>query len=461
MKHTDFGADANGKPYTIELGANWITGPGNNTGVENPVWSFAKQVNLAVGDQYYESMLSYDAKGANNYTDQVVDFTDNFYPILDQDAGIILQNNYQTKSARAGLLYNGWRSLGDPIRKAIEWFQWDFYFAMAPEETDYVWGIVNSNATFNGFSDQDFLCVDQRGFNTWLKNEAAKFLKPNDTRLLLNTIVTNITYTDSGVTILNQDGSCVEADYAITTVSLGVLQNDVITFEPDLPEWKISGITTFAMATYTKLFFQWDEAWWPQDKQFFIYADPAQRGYYTLWQSLSVDGFLPGSNILFATLTGQQAYRAEGQDDETTKAEGMAVLRSMFPDINIPEPSAFTYPRWTTNPWTYGSYSNWPVGTTLEMHEDLRANVGRLYFAGEHTSSEYFGYLHGAWFEGREAGERIAGKITGECRNAIGGCGDYTIHDALYGTTDFSDVNASNGVFASPFYVAPVINGTD
>jgi polyamine oxidase len=150
----------------------------------------------------------------------------------------------------------------------------------------------------------------------------------------------------------------------------------------------------------------------------------------------------------------EQSYRIEAQDDEITKAEGMAVLREMFPNITIPDPIAFTYPRWTTNPWTYGSYSNWPAGTTLEMHQNLRANVGRLYFAGEATSAEYFGFLHGAWFEGQEAGLRIAGEITGNCLNTETNCGDYKKYKILRGTTERDEYNAFNGMGADPFFVA-------
>lgn len=58
--------------------------------------------------------------------------------------------------------------------------------------------------------------------------------------------------------------------------------------------------------------------------------------------------------------------------------------------------------------WSYGSYSNWPVGMTMERHQNLRANVDRLWFAGEATSAKYFGFMHGAWFEGRDAGYRIS-----------------------------------------------------
>lgn len=53
---------------------------------------------------------------------------------------------------------------------------------------------------------------DDRGFNAFIKGEASTFLTHNDPRLLLNTIVTNISYSDDVVKIYNQDGSCESID---------------------------------------------------------------------------------------------------------------------------------------------------------------------------------------------------------------------------------------------------------
>ena len=181
---------------------------------------------------------------------------------------------------------------------------------------------------------------------------------------------------------------------AITTFSLGVLQNDVVEFDPPLPRWKQEAIDQFQMGTYTKIFLQFNETFWPTDTQYFLYADPDRRGYYPIWQSLSTSGFLPGSNIIFVTVVDDESYRVEAQTDEQTKAEALEVLRKMFPDVDVPEPIDFMYPRWSLEPWVHGSYSNCPVGVTLEMHQNLRANIDRLWFASEANSAEYYGFLH-------------------------------------------------------------------
>lgn len=205
------------------------------------------------------------------------------------------------------------------------------------------------------------------------------------------------------MTVTLSDGSCVTADYAICTFSLGVLQNDVVTFEPPLPAWKQAGIEGMEMGTYTKIFLQFPpEAdgsfFWEHGPnagtEYFLYADPVGRGWYPVWQSLTAPGFIPGSGIFFVTVVYSQSYIAEQQDDETTKGEVIAVLRSMFGQ-EIPDPVDFMYPRWSLEPWSFGSFSNWPPGLSLETHQNLRANLERLWFAGEATSVGYFGWLQG------------------------------------------------------------------
>ena len=453
MRHTDFGADAAGNPYVVELGANWISGTGTPNGPENPVWTFAKQSNLKSTYSNLSNIATYDETGASDYMD-LFDEWDEKATIAEQLAGTILTENRQDVSYRALESLSGWKNKRDPKREAIEWWIVDWDAAARPEELSAVFSTTASNLTYYQFKDEDFMSVDQRGYNWWLKHEAAKFLQPNDRRLLFNTTVKAVEYSGAGVSVTNADGSCVEADYAICTFALGVLQEEVVEFTPALPDWKKTSIETFGMGTYTKIFMQFNETFWPADKEYFLYADPTTRGYYPQFQSLSRAGFLPDSNILFATVVGEQSQRIEAQSDSETQAEIMAVLRQMFPNTTIPSPTAFMYPRWAQNPWTYGSYSFWPAGTTLETHQNLRANVDRLFFAGEATSAEYYGYLHGAWFEGQEAGRRVAGALGKECLNGESGCGEYVRYEVLKGTTERKEFNAFNGMGADPFFVS-------
>ncbi|KAI9821058.1 MAG: hypothetical protein M1827_003791 [Pycnora praestabilis] len=448
VAHTSFGVPNNS--YTVELGANWVQGIVTPGGPQNPIWTLALLANLTNTYSNYSSIETFNASGATDYTDLIDDFED-AYSTLEQDAGDILSMNLQDRSVRAGLRLAGWSpARNDMEAQAVEWWEWDWEYSYTPDESSEEWGIINYNTTFYQYSDANNYVFDRRGFNQFIKTEAATFLAANDSRLLLNTIVTNITYSDNSVTVYNADGSCIEADYAICTFSLGVLQNDVVTFDPPLPYWKQEGLATFQMGTYTKIFLQFppDQVFWNTSTQFFLYADPLERGYYPVYQSLDGPGFLEGSGILFVTVVEDQSYRVEQQTDEETQTQVMAVLRSMFGNDTVPDPIAFMYPRWSEEPWAYGSYSNWPPGTTLEMHQNLRANVGNLFFAGEATSTEYYGFLHGAYFEGQDVGHAIASAVLSKNGSVDI---DEAFYEVLYGTTPTTQLNETNGWMVTSF----------
>lgn len=82
-----------------------------------------------------------------------------------------------------------------------------------------------NNFTFLQYSGKNNFVIDQRGHNTWIKGEASTFLDVQDPRLLLNSIISNIEYSDDSVEVTMEDGACISAEYAVCTFSLGVLQH--------------------------------------------------------------------------------------------------------------------------------------------------------------------------------------------------------------------------------------------
>lgn len=89
---------------------------------------------------------------------------------------------------------------------------------------------------------------------------------------------------------------------------------------------------------------------------------------------------------------------------------------------------------------------------TLEKHQNLRANVDRLWFAGEATSAEYFGFLQGAWFEGQNVAMRIASLLKGDGNSNGNATSGFMKHyDTLHGTTSIEEYNLENGWPVSSF----------
>ncbi|EIW76696.1 amine oxidase [Coniophora puteana RWD-64-598 SS2] len=390
MQNYTFGIP--GKQYTVELGPNWIQGTVVKGGTPNPILTLAQKANLtAVNNDLYDDVLTYDWTGYNNYTDvfnNAVDAFDNAIVV----AGARVANQQVDMS-----LFSGYSMINEqaqtPQEAASEYWQVDF----------------NNNLTYvpeeGGFSEDNLLCVDQRGYKVIIQHEAEQFVQPQ--QVLLNSTVKTIAYNDTGVAVTTTDGATLTADYVICTFSVGVLQHQDVIFKPALPAWKEEAINSVRMATYTKIFLQFPEHFW-FDTEVAVYADP-ERGRYPVWQSLDHPKFFPGSGILFVTVTGDFALRCNLLTDDQVKEEIVGVLRSMYPNVTIPEPLAFHYPRWSLDPLFRGSYSNWPPSFVNGHAEDLRASVGeRLWFAGEATSLKYYGFLHGAYYEGVDAGNAIA-----------------------------------------------------
>ncbi|KAG1830229.1 hypothetical protein EV424DRAFT_1377865 [Suillus variegatus] len=411
----DYTIGVPGKQYTIELGPNWIQGTQTGNGTANPILMLARKHH--VKNQYNNldgSVTTYDYNGFKDYLNLLDTSVDQFTQVgavaggrvETQQVDLSLQSAYGIIGATPKNMYEA----------ACQYYQVDWVreYAQAPDQNSWIASAWNNNFTFDvdmgGFSDNNNLCIDQRGFKTIIQAEAADFLQPE--QVSLNSVVRTIAYSGDGVTVTLKNGTALTADYVLCTFSVGVLQYGDIAFEPALPSWKIEAIQSMVMATYTKIFLQFNEKFW-FDTEMAIYADK-ERGRYPIWQSLDHVKFFPGSGLVFVTVTGDYSLRIEGMQDSDVQEEVMEVLRAMYPNITVPDPVAFHFKRWNADPLFRGSYSNWPPSFLPGHSENLRATVDKsLWFAGEATTLKYYGFLHGAYFEGLNAGEEIAKCVEG------------------------------------------------
>ncbi|CAF4189976.1 unnamed protein product [Rotaria sp. Silwood2] len=403
MKETKFGG------YTIELGPSWIQGIRNNeTGEENPIWTLANKHKLMNIYTDYEDLLTFDQNGLTNYSNIINQAFDKFDQVVD-DAEKRLALGLEDLSFAQGLSLQGWIPR-TPREKVADWWAFDFEYADTPSASSMIETAIHSKTSYAQWSEDNHFVIDERGYGTLVREEAKAFT--NKKKVLYNSTITKVKYSNHSISITLQNGMVIEADYAICTFSIGVLQHNDVQFVPRFPAWKQESIFTFKMATYTKIFLQFSHKFW-NNTQFFLYADPYRRGYYPQWQSLSEVGFFPGGNIIFVTVVSDQAYIVEAQSNNQTLTEIMAVLKSMYGN-EIPQPINFYYYRWTEDPLFRGSYSNWPVGTSRCQHDNLRRPIGRLHFTGEVYSKEYYGSLQGAYMEGVRTGKKVADYVLGK-----------------------------------------------
>ncbi|KAH6765887.1 polyamine oxidase 1 [Perilla frutescens var. hirtella] len=383
---------------TVELGAGWIAGVGGDH--INPLWEMARHSNLRTCFSDYSNARYniYDNNGnifpagvaAEAYDKAVESAIEKLENIEESDC-----NSDETPS-----------SPKRPIDLAIDFMLHDFEMAE-----------VEPIATYTEFGESEFLVADERGYEHLVYKMAETFLftshgKILDNRLKLNKAVREVQQLRNSVVVKTEDGCVYEANYVILSVSIGVLQSNLISFSPPLPSWKTEAISKIDIMVYTKIFLKFPYKFWASDpdKEFFIYAHE-RRGYYTFWQHM--ESAYPGSNILVVTLTNEESKRVEAQADEETMREAMEVVRQMFGN-EIPDATDILVPRWWSNPFQRGSYSNYPVYVNHQLLQHIKAPVGRVFFTGEHTSDKFNGYVHGGYYSGMDTGKALVEEMRGE-----------------------------------------------
>jgi monoamine oxidase len=117
--------------------------------------------------------------------------------------------------------------------------------------------------------------------------------------------------------------------------------------------------------------------------------------------------FLPSSNALMTFAFGKYATQTETMSDTQITTEIMSHLKSIYGN-NISTPIQFLRTKWGSNINTFGSYSFATNGTGSTDFETLSNPVNnKLFFAGEHTETDYRGTVHGAYLSGIREAERI------------------------------------------------------
>jgi monoamine oxidase len=82
-------------------------------------------------------------------------------------------------------------------------------------------------------------------------------------------------------------------------------------------------------------------------------------------------------------------------------------LEPIYPGITAAYNGKAYRDAWPLNPWSNGAYTCPRPGQYTGFFGIEAAREGNVHFAGEHTSTEYFGYLNGAVESGERAGKEV------------------------------------------------------
>ncbi len=215
--------------------------------------------------------------------------------------------------------------------------------------------------------------------------------------------VTEIDYSASTIVVTTAGGATFEADMVIVTVPLGVLKEDFIAFRPSLPVRKRDAIAKLEMGVLNKAYLLFDDVFWDREVERLQYVS-ADRGQWA--ETISLYPYM-GQPILAMLNSAAYGTRLEQLSDREVVARAVAALSNMYGDVPPPRDARIT--RWRSDPWTHGSYSYVPAGSSFAEHAALGKPVGdKLFFAGEATSEDYPATVHGAYLSGVRAARQIS-----------------------------------------------------
>ncbi|XP_068302713.1 polyamine oxidase 2-like [Pyrus communis] len=210
--------------------------------------------------------------------------------------------------------------------------------------------------------------------------------------------VTKITRRYNGVKVTVEDGRTFVADAAVVAVPLGVLKAKSITFEPKLPDWKEAAIEDLGVGIENKIVLHFEKVFWPNVEFLGVVADTSYCCSYFLNLHKAT-----GHSVLVYMPAGQLAKDIEKMSDEEAANFAFTQLKKILPDASTP--IQYLVSHWGSDVNTLGSYSYDIVGKPHDLYEKLRVPVDTLFFAGEATSVDFPGSVHGAFATGVMAAE--------------------------------------------------------
>ncbi|WP_237389750.1 flavin monoamine oxidase family protein [Bacillus sp. USDA818B3_A] len=195
------------------------------------------------------------------------------------------------------------------------------------------------------------------------------------------------------------------ADKVILAIPISILRTidyESASFRP----LKKQAIKEMGMGVNTKLHVQFDGRVWNElGNNGETFAD---AGYQQTFESSRAQ---QGKSGILANFTGGEPaaklFARTNDKIEERANKFLDKLNLVLPGIKRNWNGLATVDHWLSNQWAKGSYSYLKVGQHTKFGGVLGQREGNIFFAGEHTSIDYPGYLNGAV----ESGERAAQEI--------------------------------------------------
>lgn len=199
------------------------------------------------------------------------------------------------------------------------------------------------------------------------------------------------------------NGKEATADYVIMTIPFTMLRNVEIAVE--LPAEKKNAIEKLSYGTNAKMMFGMDKRLW-RDKGFggYLFNETIQNGWDNSLAQLEDKGY-GGYTIFLGAAEGVNLNKNEYD-------KYLNALDKAYPGAKAAHNGKKAIMHWPTQPFAKGSYACFKKGDIINVLPHVATPVDNLFFAGEHCSVDFQGFMEGGAETGKKAAEEILKKIT-------------------------------------------------
>lgn len=202
---------------------------------------------------------------------------------------------------------------------------------------------------------------------------------------------------NGGVELLFENAPAVRADYALLTLPFTKLRQ--VDIQVPLSAVKRQSIQQLGYGTNAKLMIGVSQRQWRTlGYSGYVFSD---NGVQSGWDNSQLQPGTAGGFTVY--LGGRRGQEVGNGAVQAQVQQYLPLLNQIFPGTQARANGNNARFHWPTHPFTLGSYACYKVGQWTSIGGAEGETAGRLFFAGEHCSADYQGYMNGGAETGRKA----------------------------------------------------------